>query len=156
MAPSPFAPLSPLSPPHVRGEVVVLKGGVEKLRVPMDAEMLTKAMLVGPTKGEMPPEMRAMPMEPMVQSMAAAGGGRECATGEGWRRSQYYHQERDEQPPAMSRHDSSPLPMCVSCMATRCPGGLDPAASITAQLSSYAHSMLYVSVSHFPRAHDGP
>jgi len=56
----------------VRGEVVVLKGGAERLRVPMETERLTKAMMVGHTKGEMPPDMRGMPMEPLVQSMAAA------------------------------------------------------------------------------------
>jgi hypothetical protein len=84
---------------------------VEKLRVPMEAEMLTKAMIMGHAKGEMPPDMRVMPMEPLVPSMAAAA--RELTTGEGWRRRQHHHQECDEQPPAMSRHDPSPLPMLV-------------------------------------------
>jgi hypothetical protein len=63
---------APLSPPQVRGEVVVLKGGAERLRVPIETEGLTKAKMVGHTKGEMPPDMRGMPMEPLVQSMAAA------------------------------------------------------------------------------------
>jgi hypothetical protein len=75
----------PLSPPHVRGEVVVLEGGVEKLRMPMEAERLTKAMMAGHAQGEMPAKMRLMPLEPLVQSMAAAE--REFTTGEGWRRS---------------------------------------------------------------------
>jgi hypothetical protein len=52
--------------------VVVLEGGVEKLRASMKAETLTKAMIVGHAKGEMPPDMRGRPMEPLVQSMAAA------------------------------------------------------------------------------------
>jgi hypothetical protein len=63
---------APLSPPQVRGEVVVLKGDAERLRVLMETERLTKAMMVGQTKEEMPPDMRGMPMEPLVQSMAAA------------------------------------------------------------------------------------
>jgi hypothetical protein len=93
--------------------VVVLKGGVEKLRLPLEAEMLTEAMMAGDAKGEMPLEMRVMPMEPVVKSMAAAEGGREFTTGEGWRRSQHHHRERDGQQPAMSRHDPSPLLTCV-------------------------------------------
>jgi hypothetical protein len=63
---------APLSPPQVRGEVVVLKGGVERLRVPMETERLTEAVMAGHAKGEMPPDMRGRPMEPLVQSMAAA------------------------------------------------------------------------------------
>jgi hypothetical protein len=98
----------PLAPPYVWGEVVVLEGGVEKLRASMKAETLTKAMIVGHAKGEMPPDMRVLPMEPTVKPMAAAE--REFTTREGWRRSQHHHQECDEQQPAMSRHDPSPLP----------------------------------------------
>lgn len=49
--------------------MVVLGGGVEPLRVSMEAEMLTKAMLVGHAKGGMPPEMRVMPLEPLVKSI---------------------------------------------------------------------------------------
>ncbi len=75
---------------------MVLQGGVEKRRVPMEAEMVTKAMMVGHDKEEMTPEMRVMAMEPMVKSMAAAKGEREFTTGEGWRRSQHHHQERDK------------------------------------------------------------
>jgi hypothetical protein len=63
---------APLSPPHWLGEGVVLEGGVKKLRVPMEAEMLTKALMVGHAKGEMPPDMRVMPIEPTVKSMATA------------------------------------------------------------------------------------
>jgi hypothetical protein len=90
----------------VRGEVVVLEGGVEKLRVPLEAERLAKAMLVGHAKGEMSPDMRLMPMEPLVQSMAASES--EFTTGESWRRRQHHHQQHDEQQPVMSRHDPSP------------------------------------------------
>jgi hypothetical protein len=64
---------------------VVLEGGVKKLRLPMEAEVLTKALMVGHAKGEMPPDMRVMPMESIVKSMAAAE--REFTTGEGWRHS---------------------------------------------------------------------
>ena len=92
---------------------MALKGGVEKLRVPLGAETLTKAMMAGNAKGEMPLEMRVMPMEPVVKSMAAAEGERGFTTGQGWRRSQRHHQERDEQQPAMSRHDPSPLPTLI-------------------------------------------
>lgn len=92
----------------------MLEGGVKKLRVPMEAEMLTKALMVGHAKGEMPPDMRVMPMEPIVKSMAAAE--REFTTGEGWRRSQHHHQERDEQQPSMSCHNSSLLPMFVTSL----------------------------------------
>jgi hypothetical protein len=76
-------------PPHVRGEVVVFEGGVEKPRPVMEAESPIQAMMVGHAKGEMPPDMRVMPMEPMVQSMAAAEAAaeREFTSGEGWRRS---------------------------------------------------------------------
>jgi hypothetical protein len=94
----------------VRGEVVVLEGGVEELRVPMEAEMWTEAMMVRHVKGEMPSDMRVMPMEPLVQSMAAAEGERGSTTGEGWRCSQDPDQERNEQKPPMSCHDLSPLP----------------------------------------------
>jgi hypothetical protein len=90
----------------VRGEVVVLEGGVEKLRVPLEAERPTKAVLVGHAKGEMSPEMRLMPVEPLVKSMAAAE--REFTTGESWRRRQHHHQQHDKQQPAMSRHNPSP------------------------------------------------
>jgi len=86
--------LTPLSPPHVRGEVVVLEGGVEKPRAAVEVETLTKAMIVGHAKGEMPPDMRVMPIEPTVKSMAAAE--REFTSGEGWCRSQHHHQECDE------------------------------------------------------------
>jgi hypothetical protein len=61
--------------------VVVLKGAVEKLRVPMEAERLTKAMMMGHAKGERPSDVRVLPMEPTVQSMAAAE--REFTTGDG-------------------------------------------------------------------------
>jgi hypothetical protein len=90
----------------VRREVVVLEGGVEKLWVPLEAERLAKAMPVGHAKGEMSPEVRLMPMEPLAKSMAAAE--REFTTGESWRRRQHHHQQHDEQQPAMSRHDPSP------------------------------------------------
>jgi hypothetical protein len=102
----------------VWGEVVVLEGGVERLRVPLEAEMPIKAMLVGHAKGEMPPDMRLLPLEPLVKSMAAAEAGREFTTGESWRRRQHHHQEYAEHQPAMSRHDPSPLPMVVP--ALRC------------------------------------
>jgi hypothetical protein len=98
----------------VRGEVAVLKGSVEKLRVLMQAERLTKAMMVGQPKGEMPPDMWVMPMEPPVKSMATAEGDREFTTGEGWRCSQHRHQECDEPQPAMSCHAPSPLAMFVT------------------------------------------
>jgi hypothetical protein len=87
---------------------------MKKLRVPMEAEMLTKALMVGHAKGEMPPDMRVMPMDPIVKSMGAAE--REFTTGEGWRRSQHHHQERDEQQPSMSCHNSSALPMFVTSL----------------------------------------
>jgi hypothetical protein len=86
---------------------MVLEGGVEKPRMPLEAERLTKAMMVGHAKGEMPLEMRLMPLEPVVQSTAAAE--REFTTGKGWRRGHHHHQECDEQQPVMFRHDPSPL-----------------------------------------------
>jgi hypothetical protein len=67
---------APLSPPQRRGEVVLLKGRVEKLRVPMEPKVPTKEMMVGHAKGEMSPDMRGMPMEPLGQSMAATEGER--------------------------------------------------------------------------------
>jgi hypothetical protein len=90
----------------VWGEVVVLEGGVEKPRVAMEAETLTKAMAVGHAKEKMPAGMRVLPMEPLVKSMATAE--REFTTGDGWRRRQHHHQEPNEQSPTMSRHDPSP------------------------------------------------
>jgi hypothetical protein len=94
--------------------VVVLEGGVIKLRVPMETETLIKAMMVGHAIGEMPPDVRVMPVEPMVRSMAAAE--REFTAGEGWRRTQHHDQERHEQQQAMFRHNSSPLPMFVPAL----------------------------------------
>jgi hypothetical protein len=87
--------------------MMVLEGGVEKLRMSLEAERLTKTMMVGHAKGEMPPKMRLMPPELLVQAMPAAE--REFPTGEGWRRSQDHHQECDEQQPVMFRHDPFPL-----------------------------------------------
>jgi hypothetical protein len=84
----------------------MLEGGVEKLRAAMEVETRTKAMAVGDAKEKMPADMRVMPMEPMVKSMAAAE--REFTTGDGWSRSQHHHQECNEQQPAMSCHDPSP------------------------------------------------
>jgi hypothetical protein len=86
---------------------MVLEGGVEKPRMPLEAERPTKAMMVRQAKGEMLAKMRLMPLEPLVQAMAAAE--KEFTTGEGWRRSQHHHQECDEQQPVMFRHDPSPL-----------------------------------------------
>jgi hypothetical protein len=102
----------PLAPPQVRGEVMVLKGGVERSPVPMETERLTEAVRAGDTDGEMPPDRRGVPMEPLVKSMAAAEAP-ELTTGEGWRRSPHRHQQRDEHQPAMARHDPSPPPMSV-------------------------------------------
>jgi hypothetical protein len=62
--------------------------------------------MVGHAKGEMPPDVRVMPIKPTVKSMATAE--REFPSGEGWRRSHEHHQECDEQQPAMSRHDPPP------------------------------------------------
>jgi hypothetical protein len=87
--------------------VVVLKGSAEKLRVPMEAEMVTKTMMVRHDKEEMSPEMQVMAMEPMVKSMAAAQAEKEFTTGEGWRRRQHHHQARDEKPPAIRRDRAS-------------------------------------------------
>lgn len=106
-------PPRPLSTPRARGKVVVPKGGVEKFRVPLEAEMPTKAMVAGDAKGEMPPEMRVMPMEAVVKSMSAAEGKGGFTTGQGWRYSRHRHQERDEQQPAMSRHNPSPRLTCA-------------------------------------------
>jgi hypothetical protein len=61
------------------------------------------AVMVGHAKGEMPPDMRVMPIEPTVKSVATAE--REFTSGEGWRRSQDHHQACDEQQPAISHHD---------------------------------------------------
>ena len=71
---------------------MALKGGVEKLWAPLEAEMPTKAMMVGGAEGEMLPEMRVMPMEPVVKSMATAEGKRGFTTGQGWRYSRHHHQ----------------------------------------------------------------
>jgi hypothetical protein len=76
--------------------VVVLKGGAERLRVPMETEMVTKAMMVRYDKEETTPEMRLMPMEPMVKATAAAKSESEFTAGEGRRRHQEHHQARDE------------------------------------------------------------
>ena len=118
---------------------MALKGGVEKLRVPLEAEMLTKAMMAGNAKGEMPLEMRVMPMEPVVKSMAAAEGERGFTTGQGWRRSQRHHQERDEQQPAMSRHDPSPLPTFVPSL--RCDARVAPRPPHQALLDAALHPL---------------
>ena len=85
---------------------MVFEGGVEKLRAAMEVETWTKAMMVGHAKGELPPDMRVMLIEPTVKSVATAE--REFASGEGWRRRQDHHQECDEQQPAMS-HPDPPL-----------------------------------------------
>jgi hypothetical protein len=87
--------------------MMVLEGGVERLRMSLEAERLAKTMMVGHAKGEMPPDMRLMPREATVKSMATAE--REFPSGEGWRRSQDHHQECDEQQPVMFRHDPFPL-----------------------------------------------
>jgi hypothetical protein len=83
--------------------VVVFEGRVEKLRAAMEVETWTKAMMVGHAKGEMPPDMRVMLIEPTVKSVATAE--REFTSSEGWRRSQHHHQECDEHQPAISHHD---------------------------------------------------
>lgn len=75
---------------------MVTKAMVQKLRVPREADMVTKAMMMAQAKGEMSPHKRVMAMEPLVQAMAAAKGERELTAGEGWRRRQHHHQERDE------------------------------------------------------------
>jgi hypothetical protein len=90
----------------------------------METELPIKALMVRHAKGEMPPDMRVMPVEPMGKSMAAAEGVKEFTTGEGWRRSQHDDQERDEPQPAISRHDPSPLPIFVS--SSRCDACVDP------------------------------
>lgn len=105
----------------MRREVVVRERGVEKPRVPMETERVTKvtkAMMVRHDEEEMSPEMRAMPrvmpMESMVKSMAAVKGDREFTVGKARRRSQHRHQESGEQPSAICRHAPSPLAVHVT------------------------------------------
>jgi hypothetical protein len=129
----------PLSPPRVRGKVVLLKGRVEKLRLPLEAEMPTKAMMAGDAEGEMPPEMRVMPMEPVVKSMAAAEGEGRFTTRQGWRRSQHHHQQGNGQQPAMSRHDPSPLPTFVPSL--RCDARVAPHPPHQAMLDAALHPL---------------
>jgi hypothetical protein len=141
--PLPIYQLLPALLPMRESVGVVLKGGMEKLPMPIEAETVVKVTMVRDTKEEMSSETRVMAMkamgkpmetrvmsmkatgktmEPPVESKAASGGKREFSTGEGWCPSQQRRQEHDEQRGAMSHHGSSPLPMVV--------GSLQPEARV--------------------------
>ena len=82
-----FQMLPPLPP--MRGRVkAVLKRGMEKLAMPIEAEAVVKVTLRRDTEEEMSSEARVMPMkaagkplEPPVQAMAASGGEKEFTAG---------------------------------------------------------------------------
>ncbi len=111
-----FQMLPPLPP--MRGRVqAVLKRGMEKLPMPIEAEAVVKVTLRRDTKEEMSSEARVLPMkaagkplEPPVQAMAASGSEKEFTAGEGWRPSQQPRQEHGEQRAEMCLHRSSPIP----------------------------------------------